>query len=126
MRFVLPVLLAAALALPATASAGVDPYSGHIGLVSRPGEKVRSGEQGAGWQAIFRERRSGRVAYRLCLRHFDNDTRRCWNRRSRRSGRSRVFVALFVNDRGGPGRWRATWSVDGTRVAAWKFTVRTE
>jgi hypothetical protein len=126
MRFLLATLLATALALPATAAAGTSPYSGHIGLVSRPGEKVRSGEQGAGWQAIFRERRSGRVAYRLCLRQRDNGTRRCWNRRSSRTGRSRVFVALFVNDRGGPGRWRATWSVDGSVVAIWGFRVEPE
>jgi hypothetical protein len=126
MRLVLPVLATVALAVPAAASAGGSTYSGHIGLVSRPGDRVRSGEQGAGWQAIFRERRSGRIAYRLCLRHRGNGTQRCWNRRSNARGRSRVFVALFVNDRGGPGRWRATWSVGGTTVATWAFTVSAE
>jgi hypothetical protein len=37
-----------------------------------------------------------------------------------------VFVARFVNDRGGPGRWRARWRVDGRIVDTWRFTVRPE
>jgi hypothetical protein len=41
-------------------------------------------------------------------------------------GVSRVFVARFVNDRGGPGRWRARWIVDGETVASWRFRVRPE
>jgi hypothetical protein len=97
------------------------------GFVDRfDGEPAREGSQGAGWRAIFEEKAAGRVRYRVCLRHLGNGERRCWDRRTNRRGVSRVFVALFVNDRGGPGRWRARWFVDGERVATWRFRVRPE
>ncbi len=35
-------------------------------------------------------------------------------------------MALYVNDVGGPGRWRARWFVRGRRVAQWRFRARSE
>jgi len=42
------------------------------------------------------------------------------------SGRQDVFVALYVNDVGGSGRWSARWFVRGRQVAARRFSVRPE
>jgi hypothetical protein len=66
------------------------------------------------------------VRYRVCLRHLGNGERRCWDRRTNRHSVSHVFVALFVNDRGGPGKSRARWMVGGEQVGSWRFTVRPE
>ncbi len=126
-----PALWVAVATLPAIACLGATPadagglFSGHISLIGGGGP-VRSGSQGAGWQAVFKERRRGRVGYRVCLTHRTNRTSRCWSRTTRRDGTSVVFVALFVNDRGGPGPWKATWLVGGRRVASYRFTVRPE
>ena len=99
-------------------------YDGHV---SRLGfGKTRVGSQGAGWQAVFHERAQGPVRYRVCLAHELNHTSRCWTRTTRADGLSVVFVALFVNDKGGPGPWHATWLVRGRRVARWDFAVRGE
>jgi endonuclease YncB( thermonuclease family) len=106
------------------ASASARRYRGYIDVFN--GEPTREASQGAGWRAIFRERAAGRVRYKVCLRHLGNDAQRCWSRRTSERGRSRVFVARFVNDRGGPGRWRARWRVNGRIVSSWRFTVRPE
>jgi hypothetical protein len=110
------------------ASAGsTSRYAGQIELVSRPGRRVRSATQGDGWQAVFRERARGTVGYRVCVRKAGaSGVRRCWSRRSGRDGRSRVTIALFVNDRGGPGHYTATWTVRGRTVATAAFHVRPE
>jgi micrococcal nuclease len=99
-------------------------YRGYVDLFD--GEPAHAGYQGNGWRAVFKETVRGRVRYRVCLRHLGNGERRCWNRRTGRRGVSRVFAALFVNDQGGPGKWRARWFVGGQRVASWRFTVRPE
>jgi hypothetical protein len=97
------------------------------GFVDRFDDRpTHEGSQGAGWRAVDKETVSGRVRYRVCLRHLGNGEQRCWNRRTGRRGVSRVFAALFVNDEGGPGKWRARWFVDGEQVASWRFTVRPE
>jgi hypothetical protein len=102
-------------------------YAGQIELVSRPGRRVRSAVQGDGWQAVFRERARGRVSYRVCVRKLGaSGVRRCWSRRSGRDGRSRATIALFVNDRGGAGRYAATWTVRDRTVATATFHVRAE
>jgi hypothetical protein len=99
-------------------------YDGHV---SRLGiGKSRQGSQGAGWQTVFRERARGRVRYRVCVTHERNGRSRCWTRTTRADGSSVVLVARFVNDRGGPGPWHATWLVRGRRVARWDFAVRGE
>ena len=109
------------------AAAEADRYAGRIELVSRPGEQVRAGTQGDGWQAVFRERARGRVSYRVCVRKLGAaGVRRCWSPRSGRDGRSRVTIALFVNDRGGAGRYTATWTVRDRTVATAAFRVRAE
>jgi hypothetical protein len=102
-------------------------YAGQIELFSRPGRRVRTATQGDGWQAVFRERARGAVRYRVCVRKAGSArVRRCWSRRSGRDGRSRVTIALFVNDRGGAGRYTATWTVRGRTVATAAFRVRPE
>jgi hypothetical protein len=118
--------IAAALLVAAPASAGAA-QADFRGFIDRfDGVPTHEGSQGAGWRAVFRERVPGRVNYRVCLRHRGNGEQRCWRRTTGARGRSRVFVARFVNDRGGPGRWRAVWRVDGERVARWSFRVRPE
>jgi hypothetical protein len=109
------------LAPNAEAGSTYDGWVGRLGF-----GPTREGSQGAGWEAVFREHRIGRVRYRVCLQHLDVPVRRCYSRRTPQSGISRVFVALFVNDQGGPGRWGATWSVNGRIVATWRFWVRAE
>jgi hypothetical protein len=106
------------------AEASARDYRGYVDRLD--GVPTHEGSQGAGWRAILEEEVDGRVDYRVCLRHLGNGERRCWNRRTNRRGISRVFVALFVNDVGGPGRWRARWTVDGEHLATWRFRVRPE
>jgi hypothetical protein len=123
-------LSAAALAalvavLAATSAANAQPF--YEGYVSRLGfGKTRVGSQGAGWQAVFKERARGRVRYRVCLTHEENGVSACVSRTTRVDGSSVVFAAIFINDRGGPGPWHATWLVRGRGVARWDFTVRPE
>ncbi|HEX5619184.1 MAG TPA: hypothetical protein VFX51_12225 [Solirubrobacteraceae bacterium] len=106
------------------AAAGQSSYRGFVDRFD--GIPAHQGSQGAGWRAVFRENVDGRVRYRVCLRHRRSGTQRCWDRRTNANGVSRVFVARFVNDRGGPGRWRARWRVDGRIVDTWRFKVRPE
>ena len=107
-------VVTALLAVPgvpqaSSSAAAAERYTGQIELVSRPGRRVRSAVQGDGWQAVFRERARGTVPYRVCVRKAGGTpVPRCWTRRSGRDGRSRVNIALFVNDRGGPGHYTAT------------------
>ena len=121
----------AAVAIMLMMVAGADaasaaPYKGYISVGTGRGP-THSGVQGNGWTAVFRESVRGRVRYRVCLTHRDSPrVRRCWNRRTSAKGRSSVFTALFVNDRGGTGRWLARWRVAGKIRASWRFTVRSE
>lgn len=117
-----------ALALPALGGAApAEPAAKkYRGFVSLSGQPRHSGSQGAGWTLSFRERARGRVRYKTCLRHLGNGSTRCYKRRAPASGRQDLFVARYVNDIGGPGRWRARWFVRGDRVGEWRFTVRPE
>jgi len=124
MRRILMAVMVLVALLAAASPAAADDYRGHVDRLD--GRPTHEGSQGAGWRAVLREEIAGRVRYRVCLRHLGNGERRCWNRRTSRRGVSRVFVALFVNDVGGPGKWRARWTVDGERVAAWRFRVEPE
>jgi hypothetical protein len=127
---VLSVTLLATLvaAAPAgSAAEGEAAAKGYRGYISVGRGPTHSGVQGDGWRAVFRERVEGRVRYKVCVRYLEQPSiRRCWRRTTSRRGRSSVFVALFVNDRGGVGRWRARWRARGERVAAWTFRVRSE
>ena len=114
-------LAAGAFAPAAQAGPTYDAWVGRLGF-----GPSREGSQGAGWEAVFREHRHGRVRYRVCLRHLESPVSRCWGRRTPQSGISRVLVAMFVNDQGGPGPWRATWVVNGRTVKTWRFRVRSE
>ena len=121
-------LATAAVALPAQGAAAPADVSAktYRGFVSLSGTPERDASQGAAWTLSFRERARGRVRYKTCLKHLGNGTTRCYRRRTPASGRQDLFVARFVNDVGGPGRWRARWFVRGRRVAEWKFRVRPE
>lgn len=118
------VLAASALMWGTPSNADAAPYRGFVDVLN--GQPTREASQGAGWRAVFRERVSGRVRYTVCLRNLDNDVGNCWRSRTGARGRSRIFVALFVNDQGGTGRWRARWKVAGRVVASWRFRVRPE
>ena len=115
-----------AMAAPAggdSAESSARKYRGYVSLGAGP---VHSGSQGAAWTLVFRERVTGRVRYKVCLRHLGSNVRRCYRRRTNSRGRSSIFVARFVNDVGGPGEWRARWRARGKRRASWDFTVRSE
>jgi hypothetical protein len=122
---ILASALIAALAFSTQAGAGDrDGYRGYVGLADDP---THEASQGAGWTANFRESKPGSIAYRVCLKHRDEpEVKRCWRRETGGDGRSAVFVALYVNDVGGPGRWRAKWKVDGRKVETWGFRVISE
>jgi hypothetical protein len=66
---------------------------------------------------------AARLRYRVCLIGGSLDRHRCFARSTGPRGRSSINVARLVNDRGGPGRWRAVWRVGGERVAAWSFRL---
>lgn len=120
-----PVALTAAMTAVGGAPAQARPfYEGKVTLIGFG--PTHDASQGAGWQAVFRERAQGPVRYRVCLTHEVNKASRCWSRTTRNDGSSVVFVALFVSDTGGSGAWHATWLVRGRRVARWDFNVRPE
>jgi len=119
-------LLAATAALLVTAAPAQPAAKKYRGFVSVSGKAERDASQGAGWTLSFRERATGRVRYKACLKNLSNGAVRCYRRRTPASGRQDVFVAIYVNDVGGPGRWRARWFVRGVRVAEWRFQVRPE
>jgi hypothetical protein len=98
-------------------------YSGWVGGF---GERRHRREQGQFHALRFRVQPAGRLRYRVCLSGGAADVRRCFRRRTGEGGRSEINVSIFVNDRGGPGRWRAVWRVGGARVAAWRFRLVAE
>lgn len=123
-RLALLAVCLPALALPAASSGAPDGYKGFVGLF---GDPVRSASQGAGWTANFEEKDRGSVTYKVCLKHLDPPTvKRCWVRSTGANGRSEIFVALYVNDVGGAGEWKARWKVAGKVVEKWRFKVRPE
>jgi hypothetical protein len=124
MRRLVPVLLIAAALAVAAAPANAADYRGYVSVGRGP---AHTGVQGNAWTLVFRETKPGRVSYRVCVGHLDRPrVRRCYDRRTSSRGRSSVFVALFVNDQGGTGRWRARWYVGGRSVDTWSFRVNPE
>jgi hypothetical protein len=124
-REVVATVAALSLALAANAAAADrDGYRGYVGLF---GEPTHEASQGAGWTANFNESRPGSIDYKVCLKHRDDpEVKRCWRKSTGANGRSEIFVALYVNDVGGAGSWRAKWFVGGKKVEAWSFRVRSE
>ena len=117
------VIALAALAVAAAPASAAD-YRGYVTVGKGP---TKFGVQGNAWSTIFRESKPGRVRYTVCVGHLDRPrVRRCYNRQSNSRGRDRVFVALFVNDEGGTGRWRLRFLVGGRSVATWNFRVGSE
>lgn len=98
-------------------------YEGWVGGFPGQGDRRRRRVQGD-FHALNFERRPGRaVRYRVCLRGGNLAVRSCFRRRSGSGGRSSVNVSLWLNDRGGPGNWKATWFVRHKAVASWRFTL---
>ncbi|MGH2944857.1 MAG: hypothetical protein ACRDPC_01050 [Solirubrobacteraceae bacterium] len=125
-RLLIAALLPALLA-PAPAAQAQEPtpqvqpkYRGWVGGF---GERRHRRVQGQYHALRFRVNPAGRLRYRVCLSGGAADVRRCFRRRTGPRGRSEINVSLFVNDRGGPGRWRAVWRVRGDRVASWRFRL---
>jgi hypothetical protein len=124
MTRLLPLLLIAAALGAASGPAQAADYRGYVSVGRGP---THVGVQGNAWTLVLRESKPGRLSYRVCLGHLEAPrVRRCYNRRTSSRGRSSVVVALFVNDRGGTGRWRARWYVGGRSVDTWSFRVRPE
>jgi hypothetical protein len=117
------VSIFAALALLAQPAGAVGPRR-YVDLGRGP---THFGYQGDGWTLVFANNKRHAVRYRACVRLLTgNGAHRCWSATAAPQSRSRIFVALFVNDRGGLGRWRATWFQQGRQVGEWGFTVRSE
>jgi hypothetical protein len=107
------------------AATAANPYRGWLGGFEGS-ERVHRAGQGGYHSLNFRATPARRVRYRVCLRGGVLDAKRCYRRRTNTRGRSSINVSIFVNDRGGPGRWRAVWRVRGDRVAVWRFYVSPE
>jgi len=101
-------------------------YKGWVGGFPGQGDRRRRRVQGDFHMLNFRRTPGQSVRYRVCLRGGNVPTRRCFRRRLNSAGRSGINVSLWLNDRGGPGRWRAIWSVGGGRVATWRFRLPPE
>jgi hypothetical protein len=98
-------------------------YRGWVGGIPGAGDRDRVREQGAAHRLYFRVRPRREVEYRVCL---TGPSRRCWRRTTSERGRSTVEASLWLNDRGGPGEWRAVWRVRGRKVDSWRFEIRPE
>lgn len=114
------VLLVLVTAAPASASSR---YVGYLG--DGAGRAFRIAGQGGLHILSLTDSEFANIRYRVCIRGGEGKLRRCFRRRLR-SGYSGVNVSLIVNDRGGPGRYRARWFVAGRTVATWRFRLRSE
>lgn len=119
------ILLAAfVLLLAVTPQALAGPrYVGYLG--DGEGRAFMEAGQGARHVLAFTDSRTSSARYRVCIRGGAGKLNRCFRRR-RRDGFGEVDVSLLVNDRGGPGRYRARWYVAGKSVAVWRFRLRPE
>jgi hypothetical protein len=89
------------------------------------GRADRVASQGALHRFVFVDRRRRRTRYVLVL-DGPGDARRRYRGRTDRRGRDAIEDSRWVNDVGGPGRWRAIWRVAGKRVAVFRFRLRPE
>lgn len=122
-RALLAGLLLMVAAMPATAHA-YPRYVGYLGDGS--GRAYHNAGQGGRHLLILTDSNpASNRRYRVCLRGGDRQVRRCFERRLR-FGLGKVGVSRLVNDRGGPGRYRAAWYVGGRRVAVWRFRLTPE
>jgi hypothetical protein len=101
------------------------PYTGYVTVLGGAGPR-HGGSQGDGWTLVFASRQRGAVRYQACAQWLAGSARRCWSATATQNRQSRILVALFVNDEGGPGPWLVTWRVGGRQVASWRFTVTSE
>lgn len=112
-----------ALPLPAAPAAAAPRYVGYLGDGAGRAFHI-AGQGGLHILSLTDSEFSGR-RYRVCIRGGEGKLRRCFRRRLR-SGYSGVNVSRIVNDRGGPGRYRARWYVGRRAVATWRFRLRPE
>lgn len=89
------------------------------------GRPDRVATQGAPHRFVFVDRARRRTRYTLIL-DGPGDARKRYRGRTNRRGRDAIEDSLYVNDVGGPGRWRAIWRVAGKRVARFRFRLRPE
>jgi hypothetical protein len=100
-------------------------YTGYVTVLGGAGP-THSGSQGDGWTLVLVRSQRGAVRYRACAQWLAGSARRCWSATATQNRKSRIGVALFVNDSGGPGPWLVTWRVGARQVASWRFTVTSE
>lgn len=91
----------------------------------RGGRPDRVATQGAPHRFVFVDRARTRTRYTLVL-DGPGEARKRYRGRTNRRGRDVIEDSLYVNDVGGPGRWRAIWRVAGRPVAAFRFRLRPE
>ena len=89
------------------------------------GAPIRVATQGELHQFVFIDRERKRTKYRLVLRG-PGETKKKRSGRTNRKGRDSIEDSLFVNDVGGPGRWKASWRVGGEKVAKYRFRLIVE
>ncbi len=120
-----PPQAAAAIAPVRSAAEASLRYRGWVGGVTADDRRRRRG-QGNYHALEFRVSPGRATRYRACLIGGSLREHRCWRRRTDSRGRSSIDVSRLVNDRGGPGRWKAVWRLDGRRVASWSFRLAPE
>jgi len=89
------------------------------------GKPDRVAVQGDLHRFAFVDRRRRRTAYTLVL-DGPGDAIKRYRGRANRRGRDAIEASRYVNDMGGPGRWRAVWRVGKRSVASFRFRVRPE
>ena len=121
------VLLAIALGVSAALPAAAHAYPRYVGYLGDGSGRAyhNAGQGGLHYLLLTDSNPASNGRYRVCLRGGAADLRRCFKRRLR-FGFGKLNVSLLVNDQGGPGRYRATWYVDGRRVASWRFRLTPE
>ncbi|MEX1142819.1 MAG: hypothetical protein WD399_07335 [Thermoleophilaceae bacterium] len=103
----------------------VDPERFRGYRAGRGGRPDRVATQGSLHRFVFVDRARERTRYTLIL-DGPGDALKRYRGRTNRRGRDAIEDSLYVNDVGGPGRWRAIWRVAGERVAAFRFRLRPE
>lgn len=101
-------------------------FQGWLGTPTAPTHHVFEGDLFA---LVFRSARS--VRYRVCVERRGGGFSRCWSRRARAGGTSRVRLNTVFLDVSGRweapfGTYLATWSAAGKSVAGWRFSWGSE
>lgn len=125
LRFVRAGVLVSVLVGVLTIGAATSSAKVYEGVMTNGSGAVRSGEQGALWEARFVEHKRGHVEYSACVIFLDaHAVVRCKPGRTNSHGVDRVPFSQFVNMH--PGRWVVRFFKLGNTLASWRFTVRPE